>query len=50
MNYKVSFTRKGKRLKTSTTFRKKSKANAYKDSLNKNLTGAKARVIKHKRK
>lgn len=44
--YRVSFTRKGKRLKTTVTFRKKSRANAYKDSLNKNLTGAKARVVK----
>ena len=48
--YRVSFTRKGKRLKTSTRFHKKSRANAYKDSLNKNLTGAKARVIKDRSK
>lgn len=48
--YKVSFTRKGKRLKTSISFNKKSRANKYADSINKNLTRANARVIKHKGK
>ena len=47
MNYKVSFTRKGKRLKTSTTFSKKVKAKSYAKSLNENLRGARARVIKN---
>lgn len=47
--WKVNFTRKGKRLQTSISFNKKSRANAYKDALNKNLRGAKARVVKRKK-
>lgn len=48
--YKVSFTRKGKRLKTFISFNKKLRANAYANSLNKNLRNARARVIKDRRK
>jgi len=48
--YRVCFTRKGKRLITDIGFNKKPKANAYADSINKNLNKANARVKKHKRK